>query len=181
MLIHFVMEMERMEFMDAVKLLAERVHMDLPQREEGPGIQEREAARERRERIYAANQAAARYFHQLLWTPEGAKALAYLHKRGLDDRDIRRFGLGCAGSDWEGMTNALCQAGIEEQILVEAGLTLRRESRRFDMFRERAIFPIIDAQGRVLGFGGGPWETPSPNTSTHRIRRYSTSAKGCTP
>lgn len=152
--IHFVMEMERMEFMDAVKLLAERVHMDLPQREEGPGIQEREAARERREKIYAANQAAARYFHQLLWTPEGAKALAYLHKRGLDDRDIRRFGLGCAGSDWEGMTNALCQAGIEEQILVEAGLTLRRESRRFDMFRERAIFPIIDAQGRVLGFGG---------------------------
>lgn len=60
--IHFVMEMERMEFMDAVKLLAERVHMDLPQREEGPGIREREAARERRERIYAANQAAAGTF-----------------------------------------------------------------------------------------------------------------------
>ncbi len=152
--IHFVMEMERMEFMDAVKLLAERAHMQLPERAEGPGAQEREAARERRERIYAANRAAARYFHQLLWTPEGARVLAYLHKRGLDDRDIRRFGLGCAGTSWEGLTNVLCQAGIEEQTLVEAGLTLLRESRRFDMFRERAMFPIIDAQGRVVGFGG---------------------------
>lgn len=117
----------------------------------------------------------------MLWTPEGAKALAYLHKRGLDDRDIRRFGLGCAGSDWEGMTNALCQAGIEEQILVEAGLTLRREIRRFDMFRERAIFPIIDAQGRVLGFGGRAMGDAQPKYLNTSDTPVFTSAKGCTP
>lgn len=152
--IHFVMEMERMEFMDAVRLLAERAHMQLPERNEGEDAGQAQAARALRERIYEANQAAAHYFHQLLWTPEGAAALSYLHKRGLDDRDIRRFGLGSAGSGWEGLTQALTEQDFEEEVLVRAGLTLRKESRRFDMFRERAMFPIINAQGRVLGFGG---------------------------
>lgn len=147
--INFVMEMERMEFPDAVKLLAERARMQLPD-----STDSREVDRTLKERVYAANLAAARYFHDALWKSSGAQILGYLHKRGLDDGDIRRFGLGAATDAWDDLTNELLGQGFEEEVLVKAGLTVRKDQRRFDMFRSRAIFPIIDAQGRVLGFGG---------------------------
>ncbi|MEF9974673.1 MAG: DNA primase [Clostridia bacterium] len=149
--IHFVMELEKMEFMDAVKHLADRVNLEMPSGGDGA---DSSGARALREKVYAANVAAARYFHEMLWTSAGANALSYLHKRGLDDMDIRRFGLGAASPDWDDMTTSLAASGIDEDVLVAAGLTVRKESRRFDMFRDRAIFPIINAQGRVLGFGG---------------------------
>lgn len=147
--INFVMELERMEFPDAVKLLAERARMQLPDSTETPQVD-----RTLKERVYAANLAAARYFHDALWMSGGAQILGYLHKRGLDDGDIRRFGLGAATGEWDDLTNELTDQGFEEDVLVKAGLTLRKDQRRFDMFRNRAIFPIIDAQGRILGFGG---------------------------
>ena len=147
--INFVMEMERMEFPDAVRLLADRARLTLPDSDGSP-----EVDRTLKERVYAANLAAARYFHDALWTSGGAEILGYLNKRGLDDGDIRRFGLGAATAEWEDLTNELIRQGFEEEVLVLAGLTVRKETKRFDMFRSRAIFPIIDAQGRVLGFGG---------------------------
>jgi DNA primase len=147
--INFVMEMERMEFQDAVRLLADRARLALPDADGSP-----EVDRTLKERVYAANLAAARYFHDALWTSGGAEILGYLHKRGLDDGDIRRFGLGASTAEWEDLTNELIRQGFEEDVLVQAGLTVRKDQKRFDMFRSRAIFPIIDAQGRVLGFGG---------------------------
>ncbi len=147
--INFVMEMERMEFLDAVKLLAERARLDLPDSADSP-----EVDRTLKERVYAANLAAARYFHDVLWTSSGAQVLDYLHKRALDDGDIRRFGLGASTVEWDDLTNELIRQGFEEDVLAQAGLTVRKDQRRFDMFRNRAMFPIIDAQGRVLGFGG---------------------------
>ena len=92
--INFVMEMERLPFMDAVRLLADRAHMEVPVRSRNDpqdGV-----SRDERERMYEANRLAARYFHSLLWTSEGAEALNYLYGRGLNDRDIRRFGLGAS-------------------------------------------------------------------------------------
>lgn len=147
--INFVMELERMEFLDAVKLLAERARMQLPDSTDTP-----EVDRTLKERVYAANLAAARYFHDALWLSGGAEILGYLHRRGLDDGDIRRFGLGASTGEWDDLTNELLRQGFEEDVLVRAGLTVRKEQKRFDMFRNRAIFPIIDAQSRVLGFGG---------------------------
>lgn len=150
-IIQFVMEMERMEFMDAVTLLAERAQLALPERSTTAqdGI-----SKALRERLYEANLAAARYFHAKLWTDEGAKILTYLHKRGLDDGAIRRFGLGAAGPGWEDLAKELSAQGFTEEELTAAGLVVKRDTARFDMFRDRAIFPIIDAQGRILGFGG---------------------------
>ncbi len=150
--INFVMDMERMEFMDAVRFLAERAHMELPQqtaRTDGPA-----ATRDERERMYEANRAAARYYHDLLWQDEGANALNYLYGRGLNDSDIRRFGLGASPSGWDGLLNHLSALGFEKELLEKAGLAVRRENKYFDMFRGRVMFPIINAQGRVLGFGG---------------------------
>ena len=150
--INFIMEMERMEFMDAVRYLADRAHMELPERKAQPG--EPRVSRDDRERMYEANRLAARFFHSLLWTGEGAEALNYLYGRGLNDSDIRRFGLGASPKGWDGLLHHLEAQGFEPELLEKAGLAVRRDDRRFDMFRGRVMFPIINAQGRVLGFGG---------------------------
>ena len=150
--INFVMDLERMEFMDAVKFLAERAHMELPERTAQPG--EARVTRDEREQMYEANRQAARFFHGLLWTDEGADALNYLYGRGLNDSDIRRFGLGASPKGWDGLLHHLEAQGFEPGLLEKAGLVVKREDRLYDMFRGRVMFPIISAQGRVLGFGG---------------------------
>ena len=150
--INFIMEMERMEFMDAVRYLADRAHMEVPERraQSGPpGV-----SRDERERMYEANRQAARFFHSLLWTGEGAEALNYLYGRGLNDSDIRRFGLGASPKGWDGLLHHLEEQGFEAALLEKVGLAVRKDQRHFDMFRGRVMFPIISAQGRVLGFGG---------------------------
>lgn len=150
--INFIMDMERMEFMDAVRYLADRAHMEVPATSRRPG--EGKLDRDERERMYEANKLAARYFHALLWTQEGSEALNYLYGRGLNDSDIRRFGLGASPHGWDGLYRHLTEQGFEPELLEKAGLVVRREDKHFDMFRGRAMFPIINAQGKVLGFGG---------------------------
>ena len=103
---------------------------------------------------WAQTRAAARWYHAQLWLPENQRILDYLHKRGLDDGTIRKFGLGAAPEEWDALTRALEQQGYTQEELRLAGLTVGKQETRFDMFRSRAIFPIIDAQGQVLGFGG---------------------------
>ena len=149
--INFVMEMEHLEFRDAVKLLAEQVHMELPQMADD---REDAVSRSEKERIYEANRQCARFFHSQLWKPENAQVLAYLYNRGLDDATIRVFGLGSTPPRSDGATAFLREQGFTEEELVRAGISVRRDGRVYDMFRQRAIFPIIDAQGHVLGFGG---------------------------
>ncbi len=150
--INFIMEMERMEFMDAVRYLADRAHMEVPERTRQPG--EERITRDERERMYEANREAGIYFHSLLWTGEGAEALNYLYGRGLNDADIRRFGLGASPRGWDGLIRHLGEKGYEPELLVRAGLAVRRDNSDYDMFRGRVMFPIINPQGRVLGFGG---------------------------
>ena len=150
--INFVMEMERMEFQEAVRHLAERAHMALPE----PSAKEKSTSinAQERERIYEANVIAARYFHSMLWTDEGSEVLNYLYKRGLNDADIRRFGLGASPRGWDNLIRHLEEQGYDAPLLKKAGLAVERDGRFYDMFRGRAIFPIINAQGKVLGFGG---------------------------
>lgn len=149
--INFIMEMERMEFMDAVKYLAERAHMELPERVNEPRAK---SDADERERIYEANTLAARFFHSLLWKEEGSEVLNYLYRRGLNDADIRRFGLGASPRGWDVLTRHLKEQGYSDAVLEKAGLAVRKDGRTYDMFRGRAIFPIINQQGRVVGFGG---------------------------
>jgi len=151
--INFVMEVERMEFMDAVRHLAERAHMEVPERTQQQSG-EAHSNREERERMYEANRLAARFFHSLLWTDEGAEALNYLYGRGLNDADIRRFGLGASPKGWDSLQKHLAKEGFDQAILEKAGLIVKKDGRGYDMFRGRVMFPIINAQGRVLGFGG---------------------------
>ena len=149
--VQFVQEMERLSFPEAVEHLARQMHMDVPATQEDPDYARR---RSQRERLLNANREAAKWYHAQLWKPENAPLLAYLHGRGLDDGTIRKFGLGAAPDQWDALTQELERQGYTQDELRLAGLTVIKEKSRFDMFRNRAIFPIIDAQGEVLGFGG---------------------------
>lgn len=160
--ISFIMEMERLSFPEAVQYLADQLHMPLPQMEEDPDYQRR---RTQRERLLSANREAAQFFHKQLFAPQGAPIYAYLQKRGLSDGVIRKFGLGAAPAEWDTLTKALLDKGYSLEELRLCGLTVVKEgekrpdgstspSRSFDMFRNRAIFPIIDQYGNVLAFGG---------------------------
>lgn len=149
--IQFVMDAERMEFSEAVRYLAEKLRMPLP----AQGSEADAASlRSQRERIQELNRKAAHIFHQTLYAKEGAHILDYLHGRGLDDPVIRLFGLGAAPAGWDTLTKQLMAEGATAEELVLAGLAMEKEKGRFDMFRNRAIFPIVSAHGAVLGFGG---------------------------
>lgn len=160
--ISFIMEMERLSFPEAVQYLADQLHMPLPQMEDDPDYQRR---RTQRERLLSANREAAQFFHKLLFSPQGAPVYAYLQKRGLSDGVIRKFGLGAAPAEWDQLTKFLLEQGYSLEELRLCGLTVVKPSetrpdgsaapaRSFDMFRSRAIFPIIDQYGNVLAFGG---------------------------
>lgn len=148
--IQFVMDIERLSFPEAVAFLADQLHMPLPEMQNDPAYEKR---RTLKERIYLANRTAAWMYHQLLWQPESSAILHYLQQRGLSDAVIRRFGIGAAPPSAQ-VGHRLVEEGFTEEELVQAGLMLRREGRTFDMFRNRAMFPIIDTYGNVLGFGG---------------------------
>ena len=150
--INFVMDIERMEFMDAIRMLAERAHMDVPALVKDG--RDDVTSREKRERIYEAHVEAARFYHKVLWTNEGAEALKYLYRRGLDDAGIRRFGLGATPHGGDVLTRHLTELGFDEDTLITGGLSRKRENRTLDVFWDRVMFPIINAQGKVLGFGG---------------------------
>ena len=160
----FYMEMEHCTFNEAVEQLAERAHMALPEMEKDVDYERR---RTQRERLLNANREAARFYHETLFTPQGAAALAYLRRRGLSDGIIRKFGLGASPDDWSVLSDRLLGKGFTLDELVLAGLTVRKKAdtgkdRYFDMFRSRAMFPIIDAHGNVLAFGGRTLEKRDP-------------------
>lgn len=149
--VQFVQEMERLSYREAVEYIARQLHMPIPETVEDPDYERR---RSQRDRLLSANREAAKWYHAQLWQPQNSKLLDYLHGRGLDDGTIRKFGLGAAPDHWDDLTRVLEEAGYTQEELRLAGLTVVKEETRFDMFRNRAIFPIIDAQGQVLGFGG---------------------------
>ena len=168
--IHFVMDMERLSFPEAVEQLADRAHMSMPEMEKDDDYERR---RTQRERLLNANREAARYYHETLFTPSGEAALAYLRRRGLTDNVIRKFGLGASPDSWSSLSDRLLEKGWKLDELVQAGLTVRKRNedgkeRYFDMFRNRAMFPIINTHGNVIAFGGRTLEKREPkylNTS----------------
>lgn len=147
----FVMKTDGVSFMEAVRLLAERAHIELPDRDgQGPPPGEKE-------RLYEVNAWAAETFHGwLLRDPAGKPALEYLKKRGLSEKTIREFKLGFSPESWDLLLKAASRKKYGGELLRKAGLTAtnERSDRSYDRFRNRVIFPIRDAQDRVIGFGG---------------------------
>ncbi|GIV62181.1 MAG: DNA primase [Rhodothermaceae bacterium] len=153
----FVREIEGVGFFEAVRTLAERAGIPLPLEE----VQAEEANEV--EAILNALRFAARFFFtRLVQAPDGRPALAYLRERGFTPGTIRRFGLGYAPDQWDGLLRAAEAAQIRPEMLEKAGLVIRRDgddpdgarARYYDRFRGRVIFPILSHVGKVLGFGG---------------------------
>ena len=156
--ISFVMEMENLPFVEAVRLLAQRAGMEMP---ESGGS---ESYRRRKERLLALNKEAARFFHAKLRSPEGAAGAEYLfRKRGLSQGIVTRFGLGVAPDGWDNLIRAMQERGYTKRELLDAGLAVdNKKGRVYDRFRNRVMFPIIDLRGEVIGFGGRVLDDSTP-------------------
>ena len=149
--INFIRHAENLDYFDAVRLLAQRAGMDMPQDDSFD-----DSMRTLRMRIYEANREAARFFYSKLNSPEGKRGLDYLHNRCLSDRTIRTFGLGFAPDSWSSLSDYLIkEKGFKPSELIEANLAFKNKKGGLtDRFRNRVMFPIIDLRGNVVAFGG---------------------------
>lgn len=146
--INFIMEVENLSYPDAVRLLAERAGMQVPE-----DSYDRDS--KKRARMLALNKDAAMFFYEELGTPEGQKAVHYMQERGISPQIAKRFGLGCAPDSWDSLLKAMAQKGYSEKELFDAGLVKRGQRGDFyDTFRNRLMFPVIDVRGDVIGFSG---------------------------
>jgi DNA primase len=149
----FVMEKEGLQFAEAVEALADRYGVELQREQEDPRA---EARRQARQRLQQLLERAAGYYAKYLWTSkEAEKAREYLAGRGLSEETLKAFGVGFAPSAWDKILVAGQQAGFNVREMHDVGLVQRsRQGQEYDRFRARIMFPIRDARGRVLGFGG---------------------------
>lgn len=148
--ITFIMKIENLDYVEAVKFLAQRAGMEMPENTYDDSISKL------RMRIYEANREAARFFHATLLSQRGQSGLNYLRGRALSDRTIRHFGLGFADDDWNSLCNHLKNKGFSEYEIYSANLAFKRKNGNgiYDRFVNRVMFPIIDLRGNVIAFGG---------------------------
>lgn len=147
--ITFIMNIENLEYTEAVRLLSERAGLRMPENDED----NRQA--ELRKRIFEMNRQAARYFHSFLKEPQGKVARDYFRKRQLEWKTIVRYGLGYAPDSWNSLRGYLKQQGYSDEEMAQADLVIRSKSNSYyDKFRNRVIFPILDLRGNVIAFGG---------------------------
>ena len=147
--ITFIRRIENLDYVEAIKLLAQRAGLTVPEqgRDDGTG--------RLKTRLYEANREAARFYHKQLYSPSGKQALSYLRGRGLTEKTIIHFGLGYSPSDRFELVNHLRSKGFSNAEIIQANLA--NESRKgnpFDRFSDRVMFPIIDLRGNVIAFGG---------------------------
>ena len=145
--ISFIMEMEHLPFPDAVRLLAQRVGMEVPEGDDSG------QSRKKRARTLEANREAARFYHNYLKGPGGAQVRAYVAQRQITPRTATRFGLGAAPDGWDTLIQYLGGKGFDKLELIEAGLAVAgKNGSIYDKFRSRLMLPVIDVQGNVAGF-----------------------------
>ncbi len=148
--ITFVMKIENLDYIEAVKFLAQRAGMEMPENTYDDGMGKL------RMRIFEANREAARFFNKKLYEAEGKEGLEYLYRRGLPDNIIRRFGLGYSPKSRFALCDHLRRLRFTDTEIVAANLAFRSNDgkRLVDRFADRVMFPIIDLRGNVIGFGG---------------------------
>ena len=170
--INFIMEEENLSFPDAVRFLAGRAGMEVP---EDTGDRERDRLRAR---VLSLNKEAARFFYQNLQSPAGTAVSEYLRRRRITRKTAMDFGLGASLDAWDSLLTAMVGKGYSKTELLAAGLVVQnKQGRLYDKFRNRLIFPVIDVRGDVVGFGGRvldksePKYMNTPETVTYSKRR----------
>ena len=161
--INFMMELEGLSYPDAVRALAKRAGMQVPEDEQY------QSRYRQQERIWALHKEAARFFHSQLYAPGGKAALEYALNRGLSKSTLTRFGIGYAPDSWDSLVKAIRAKGYTDQELQDSGLVTvsKKSGSLFDRFRDRLMFPIIDVRGNVIGFGGRIMNNNDPNAAKY--------------
>ena len=154
--INFMMELEGLSYPDAVRRLAQRAGMEVPEDEQY------QSRYKQQERLWALMKEAGRFFNGQLYTPAGKECLAYVQKRGLSKSIVTQFGIGYAPNSWETLVDAMRKKGYTDQELIAANLVGEKNGRIYDRFRNRLMFPIIDVRGNVVGFGGRVLDDSKP-------------------
>lgn len=147
--ITFIRRIENLEYMEAVKLLADRCGLELPMDSD-----QSDARSMLKKRVLEINRESARFFHSCLMSEQGRQAYEYLISRGRDRKTIRHFGLGYAPAGWDGLLNHLRAKGFSDNDMLEANVVTKGKYGSHDRFSNRVIFPIIDLRGNVVAFGG---------------------------
>ena len=147
--ISFIRQIEGIGYMDAVRMLAERAGMTVPSQSQD------NREENLRMRLLELNRAAANYYYKQLTGPD-KRGLVYLKERALRPDIIKKYGLGFAGEQWDGLLKAMKNLGFTDEELILANLCSRSQKtgNLYDRFRSRVIFPIIDLRGNVIAFGG---------------------------
>ena len=146
--INFIMEIENLSYPDAIRFLAKRVNMEVPEDRESAD------ADRLRKRLLNLNRDAARWYYDVLQSPDGAAVRAYLDKRAISRKIAVRFGMGASPDSWDALLRAMTAKGYTKQELLTAGLIVANKSGGFyDKFRNRLMLPVIDVRGDVVGFG----------------------------
>ena len=155
--INFIMQIEGLDYPDAVRFLAKRAGLEVPEDENY------HSQYQKQERLWALCKDAARFFRQQLFSPVGTEAQAYIQKRALSMETVKRFGLGFSPNAWAELTDAMKEKGYKLDELVDAGLSLRgKNGGVYDRFRNRLMFPIIDIRNNIIGFGGRVMDDSTP-------------------
>ena len=176
----FLMRLEGMSFVEAVKELADRAGVTIPEEDLSPREQEELA---HKDALYHANELACRYFQEVLQSEAGEAGRAELDRRGVTAEIREQYRLGVSPDAWDGLAVALKQAGISAQVAEEAGLVLPRRSGDgyYDRFRNRLMFPIRARNGKVVAFGGrtlGDDDAKYLNSSESPVYRKSSALYG---
>ena len=148
---NFIMKTENLTFPEAVERLAKRVNMPLEQVMENDQYRK---VTQKKKTIAAMNKTVALAYYDILHSAKGKKALEYLKKRGIDEKIIKRFGLGFAPDEWNTVTDLLKKEGFSEADIKDSGLVSVKNNSIYDVFRGRVMFPIINTFGDVIAFGG---------------------------
>ena len=150
-LVQFVMRTENLDFVDSLKLLADRAGIIIPEDSENFSDENHEL----KKRILEMNKLSARFFYNMLKDKTvGARAQEYFIKRRIPWKTVTVYGLGYAPGTRDALLDYLTGHGYPPEQILEAGLAVEREGKIYDKFRDRVMFPIIDVRGNVIGFGG---------------------------
>ena len=154
--INFMMEVEGLSYPDAVRALAKRAGMEVPEDEQY------QSRYRQQERLWALMKEAGRFFYSQLYSPAGTECLEYTKRRGLTKAIITQFGMGYAPNTWNSLVDAMRKKGYTDRELLDADLAGEKNGRVYDRFRNRLMFPIIDVRGNVVGFGGRVLDDSKP-------------------
>ena len=145
--VNFIMEIENLSYPDAIRFLAQRAGMTVPE-------DDRDGMDKLRARLLALNKDAARYYYQVLQSPEGKAVQEYLDRRKISKKVAVNFGMGASPDSWDSLLRAMTQKGYTKAELISAGLVVKNKNGGlYDKFRNRLMLPVIDVRGDIVGFG----------------------------